>query len=894
MAHHAVVRKTVRKVARKAARRKAPRHVRVGRALTRAVYSATMIPAVESVVDAMANPESGIKFVLGIAKRAGKRVSEVQSVIFDKLKWTTDAAHQWLKDHGFATPAADKAATFLRFRQQSPRKYKEFRTVVPGGRRNPRSYGGRMRGSSQLRGGGGEWAVSPGYQVRFIRPGQAGELMDLFHLARTALSGKDASNYNRMLWASNEFHKAHPEVSATAAYKDLDGLRSNWSGAKNPTTIKQLYVAQHRAEADGEAYTGKYPASSTTMARGFQKMLRDLRSELVDEKGKLIPRDKETYRQVYFQSFRQADYRSHKGMMAASSLRTPGAGASSNPSGMGIFKGLYRGQGIYWAQGAYNLDGSGYYKTIADARHAIDQMIEERGKGELAEARGKISGGAIRASREGDTITLHYPDGTQESMPIRQFRQRVFDIEDKWGAEVVHMNPDVADSISSYDEHLGITTRPEFQEATPDEQAAAMTAMDLCENPVPRMPSDDSPASIRRVMDLVKSTTSLQTLHDAWAWAGQWNAGGDVWLPGDRAAGKPGVIGVISARLAKNGKTFSDLLRFESSSPYYKRLKGEENPQATYKWEWFPLSDGWQYGVRNINLDLVHATPLWVVGAMMPSGNILSDNAYQEGRTGALLDAEEWAEKRRQEFSRKRRNPSDLSQYAFDDAKDFRLSGAYDATGVANARVAKYGFNRWYNNLAFGSGGKRPPYKARLLKAWMEGWAAGKRVERKGNPESSATDLFKRFHGRDPETVKTITTQEHEHEYLTELGKLLEVQVATLSGLQVTIRFDKDQVLLASSEDGKQLFIEGDVELDLAKMKMAGSKWERDLMTLGTLTQFTYRARKTHIDDKEVDYFHNTAEAGGPTQPLLLYEPRNHKLLVSGGNYVTTSRGVEN
>ena len=141
MARHAVVRKTVRKVARKVARRKAPRHVRVGRALTRAVYSATMIPTVESLVAAMANPDSGIRFVLGIKRLNPKHkgVSEVQSVIFDRLKWTKDAAHQWLKDHGFLTPKVDEGATFWRSRQHEPRGYKEFRTVVPGGRQaNPR------------------------------------------------------------------------------------------------------------------------------------------------------------------------------------------------------------------------------------------------------------------------------------------------------------------------------------------------------------------------------------------------------------------------------------------------------------------------------------------------------------------------------------------------------------------------------------------------------------------------------------------------------------------------------------------------------------------------------------------------------------------------------------
>jgi hypothetical protein len=84
-----------------------------------------------------------------------------------------------------------------------------------------------------------------GYQVRFIRPDQANELMNLYHLARVPLSGtgKDTP-YDRMLWASKEFSKQHPEVSATGAYKDLDGLRSNWFGRNPAVSAEQYGLAQ--------------------------------------------------------------------------------------------------------------------------------------------------------------------------------------------------------------------------------------------------------------------------------------------------------------------------------------------------------------------------------------------------------------------------------------------------------------------------------------------------------------------------------------------------------------------------------------------------------------------------------------------------------------------------
>lgn len=62
------------------------------------------------------------------------------------------------------------------------------------------------------------------YTPRFINNEQMSELINLYHLARTALSGTSkTSKYDRMVWVSKEFAKANPGISSTAAYKDLDG-----------------------------------------------------------------------------------------------------------------------------------------------------------------------------------------------------------------------------------------------------------------------------------------------------------------------------------------------------------------------------------------------------------------------------------------------------------------------------------------------------------------------------------------------------------------------------------------------------------------------------------------------------------------------------------------------
>jgi len=60
--------------------------------------------------------------------------------------------------------------------------------------------------------------------LRFITKEQMSELINLYHLSRVALSGTGkCGRYEQMLWATSEFHKLHPEVSASAAYKDLNG-----------------------------------------------------------------------------------------------------------------------------------------------------------------------------------------------------------------------------------------------------------------------------------------------------------------------------------------------------------------------------------------------------------------------------------------------------------------------------------------------------------------------------------------------------------------------------------------------------------------------------------------------------------------------------------------------
>lgn len=57
--------------------------------------------------------------------------------------------------------------------------------------------------------------------LRFVKNCDYNELINLYHLARTALAGEDDSKYNRMLWACKQWAKNHTYTSAMGAYKDL-------------------------------------------------------------------------------------------------------------------------------------------------------------------------------------------------------------------------------------------------------------------------------------------------------------------------------------------------------------------------------------------------------------------------------------------------------------------------------------------------------------------------------------------------------------------------------------------------------------------------------------------------------------------------------------------------
>lgn len=65
--------------------------------------------------------------------------TQIQSILFDKDKWTVDRAKEWLKDHGYKYGKVDTTDKYHRFRQLDPKQFDG----------NIRTSGGKDSGKGQ-------------------------------------------------------------------------------------------------------------------------------------------------------------------------------------------------------------------------------------------------------------------------------------------------------------------------------------------------------------------------------------------------------------------------------------------------------------------------------------------------------------------------------------------------------------------------------------------------------------------------------------------------------------------------------------------------------------------------------------------------------------------------
>ena len=97
-----------------------------------------------------------------------------------------------------------------------------------------------------------------------------------------------------------------------------------------------------------------------------------------------------------------------------------------------IFKGLYRGYGVYWHGADGYGDETNAIGTLADCHARIDRLIisqEQRTQSAFDSA-------DLKGYRNGESARIEYRGAPVFVGTMREARRVVFDLEDKYSAEI--------------------------------------------------------------------------------------------------------------------------------------------------------------------------------------------------------------------------------------------------------------------------------------------------------------------------------------------------------------------------------------------------------------------------------------------------------------------------
>lgn len=161
---------------------------------------------------------------------------------------------------------------------------------------------------------------------------------------------------------------------------------------------------------------------------------------------------------------------------------------------------------------------------------------------------------------------------------------------------------------------------------------------------------------------------------------------------------------------------------------------------------------------------------------------------------------------------------------------------------------------------------------------------------RNPSEEQQAVQLYKSFHGKDPNAIVEKHVSAAMRLEYTALGNLEYIKVITPIGQKAEFHFDSDHVKLASSPDGKQLYAIGGNQ-NLASC-IDKDSLEKDFIDVGEAQEVSYLARKVHGDFRPVSYYHRFGEKTGG-KPQLMFDKLKKQIFFVGGEYfIDTSKGV--
>ncbi len=171
-----------------------------------------------------------------------------------------------------------------------------------------------------------------------------------------------------------------------------------------------------------------------------------------------------------------------------------------------------------------------------------------------------------------------------------------------------------------------------------------------------------------------------------------------------------------------------------------------------------------------------------------------------------------------------------------------------------------------------------------------------------------AVKLYETFHGRDAKDI----VEKHESAAMrldyTALGKLIALGLGEpkKSGNALVnawekedhIGFEGDGVTLASSPDGKQLYLIGGNQNLASCLHRFQVDRDKDFIDLSEIGFVVYEARKIHGDYQPVEYVHQFGEKSGAL-PQAMYDKLRKRIFLVGGEYFIdlskpVSPGIEN
>ena len=153
-----------------------------------------------------------------------------------------------------------------------------------------------------------------------------------------------------------------------------------------------------------------------------------------------------------------------------------------------------------------------------------------------------------------------------------------------------------------------------------------------------------------------------------------------------------------------------------------------------------------------------------------------------------------------------------------------------------------------------------------------------------------AVQLYQSFHGKDPKEISERQESAAMRLEYVFLGALDYILFRTPLDEDAKINFDGEGVKLASSPDGKQLYLIGGNQNILPLLDEDSQ--QKDFIDLGDALEVQYVARKIHGKFQPVSYYHKFGEKTG-SLPRLFFDKLKKRIFFSGGDYkIDTSEGV--